>query len=306
MNRRIIIITVIAIIAVFSLIRIAGCGKKKEAPNNELMRQSERVFNEAVTLSKKTPDKAIEAFENIVNKFSESVEAQKALEKIAEFYNKNNEVLLEKETLQKLIDVYPQGDFTVDAQARVGEINIKMLFSQAQTKSSIIYEVKSGDSLYKIAKKYKTNVELIMKVNGLKNSLIRPGMKLKLVTSVFKILISKSDFTLKLIADDEVIKVYSIGIGKENSTPVGQFKIINRIIDPVWYKTGAIVPAGSAENILGTRWLGISEPGYGIHGTVDKQLITKQKTQGCVRMMNKDVEELFDIVPVNIEVIIND
>jgi len=285
---------------------MAGSAKKKELSKNEPIQQSELVFNEAVTLSKKSPDKAIEAFENIVNEFPESIEAQKALVKIAEFYNKNGELLLEKETLQRLINAYPEGDFTADAQDRVGEINIKMLFSKAQTKNSIIYEVQPGDSLYKIAKKYKTNVELIMKVNGLKNSLIRPGMKLKIVTSVFKIVVSKSDLNLKLIADDEVLKVYPIGIGKDNSTPVGQFKIVNRIVDPVWYKTGAIVPAGSAENILGTRWLGISEPGYGIHGTVDKQPIQKQKTQGCVRMRNKDVEELFNIVPVNTEVIIND
>ncbi|MCG2711220.1 MAG: L,D-transpeptidase family protein [Candidatus Omnitrophica bacterium] len=305
MNRRI-IITVLAVIAIVTLIRLSGCGKKKEAPKNEPVQKTELVLNEAVTLSKKSPEKAIEAFENIVSEFPESVQAQKALVKIAEFYNKNDELLLEKESLQKLINTYPQGDFTSDAVARVGEINIKILFSKAQTKNSIIYEVKPGDSLYKIAKQYNTNVEFIMKVNSLKNSLIRPGMKVKIITSVFKILVSKSELVLKLSADDEVIKVYPIGIGKDNSTPVGQFRIVNRIVDPVWYKTGAIVPAGSAENILGPRWLGISEPGYGIHGTVDKQPIQQQKTQGCVRMMNKDVEELFDIVPVNTEVIINE
>ncbi|MCK4994462.1 MAG: L,D-transpeptidase family protein [Candidatus Omnitrophica bacterium] len=305
MNRRI-IITVVAIIAVFAIIRIVGCGKKDEAPKKDRVQQSELVFEEALTLTKKNLEQGIEAFENIINTFPQSVEAQQALVKIAEFYNKNDEILLEKEALQKLIDSYPDSDFTSDAQARVGEINVKMLFSKAQTKNSIIYEVKAGDSLYKIAKTYKTTVELIMKVNGLKNSLIRPGMKLKIVTSVFKIIVNKTDLDLKLIADDEVIKVYQIGTGRDNSTPVGQFKIVNRIVDPVWYKTGAIVPAGSVDNILGTRWLGISEPGYGIHGTVDKQPIQKQKTQGCVRMMNNDVEELFSIVPVNTEVIIND
>ncbi len=305
MNRRI-IITVVAIIVVFAIIRIVGCGKKDEAPKKDRVQQSELVFEEALTLTKKNLEQGIEAFENIINTFPQSVEAQQALVKIAEFYNKNDEILLEKEALQKLIDSYPDSDFTSDAQARVGEINVKMLFSKAQTKNSIIYEVKAGDSLYKIAKTYKTTVELIMKVNGLKNSLIRPGMKLKIVTSVFKIIVNKTDLDLKLIADDEVIKVYQIGTGRDNSTPVGQFKIVNRIVDPVWYKTGAIVPAGSVDNILGTRWLGISEPGYGIHGTVDKQPIQKQKTQGCVRMMNNDVEELFSIVPVNTEVIIND
>ena len=263
MNRRTITIIIIAVFAIFVLMRVVTSGgKKKESFEKESVAQSEIFFEQVLNLSKKSPDQGIAAFEDIVNKFPESLEAQKALVKVAEFYNKNDEVLMEIEILQKLIASYPKGEFTSAALMRVGEINIKMLFSKAQTKNSMVYEVKPGDSLYKISKKFKTNVELIMKVNGLKNSLIRPGMKLKIITSVFKIIVNKSDLKLRLLADNDVIKVYSIGIGRDNSTPVGQFKIVNRIIKPVWYKTGAIVPAGSSENILGTRWLGISEPGY--------------------------------------------
>jgi len=72
--------------------------------------------------------------------------------------------------------------------------------------------------------------------------------------------------------------------------------------DPVWYKEGAIVPAESPENILGSRWLGLSEKGYGIHGTVDPDSVGQQATQGCVRMLNADVEELYAIIPVGTQV----
>ncbi|MBU4305488.1 MAG: L,D-transpeptidase family protein, partial [Candidatus Omnitrophica bacterium] len=203
---------------------------------------------------------------------------------------------------------YPQGSLLRAAQEKLWDANIAMLFSRTVTDDSYVYEVQPGDTLYKIAKKYNTNVDLLMKSNGLEQSLIKPGMRLKIIKSVFSIEVSKSQNKLILKADGNVVKEYPIGIGDNNSTPVGQFKITSRIVSPVWYKTGAIVPvpAGSAENILGSRWMGLSEPGYGIHGTTDTKEITKQRTQGCVRMWNKEVEELFVIVPVGTEVIIND
>ena len=74
----------------------------------------------------------------------------------------------------------------------------------------------------------------------------------------------------------------------------------------MWYKTGAIVPAGSPENILGSRWLGISEPGYGIHGTTEPETIGTYQTKGCIRMRNADVEELFVIIPTGADVVIVD
>jgi lipoprotein-anchoring transpeptidase ErfK/SrfK len=52
--------------------------------------------------------------------------------------------------------------------------------------------------------------------------------------------------------------------------------------------------------------MGISHPGYGIHGSTDPSSIGKQATAGCVRMHNRDVEELYAIVPVGTEVVIED
>ena len=87
---------------------------------------------------------------------------------------------------------------------------------------------------------------------------------------------------------------------------MGTFKIITRIPNPVWYTQGAVVPTDSPENVLGSRWMGIDKKGYGIHGTIDPEAIGKQATAGCVRMTNRDAEELFDIVPVGTEVTIVD
>ena len=67
-----------------------------------------------------------------------------------------------------------------------------------------------------------------------------------------------------------------------------------------------VIPADSPDNILGSRWMGFDLPGYGIHGTTEPESIGKSCTQGCVRMLNSEVEELYDIVPVGTEVTILD
>jgi len=211
-----------------------------------------------------------------------------------------------KEAYQKLIRDYPQGKNVQASENMIWDLNIKTLFSPAPTPDSKVYEVQPQDTLGKIAKNSGTTVELIMKANNLKSDIIRPGMKLKVSTAKFSILVDKSQNTLTLKSNDEIFKVYQVATGLDNSTPVGTFKIINKIIDPPWYKAGAVVPPGSPKNILGTRWLGWSIPGYGIHGTTEPESIGKQVTAGCVRMVNKDVEELYIIIPIGTEVTVAD
>ena len=73
--------------------------------------------------------------------------------------------------------------------------------------------------------------------------------------------------------------------------------MIQRLPDPTWYGPGRIVPPGKS-NPLGTRWLGLSRKGYGIHGTNAPKSIGKRASHGCIRMRNHDIEELFELVSV--------
>jgi lipoprotein-anchoring transpeptidase ErfK/SrfK len=102
------------------------------------------------------------------------------------------------------------------------------------------------------------------------------------------------------------MKTYTVATGKENSTPTGSFKIVNKLRNPTWFRTGAVIPPNSPENVLGSRWLGLDIKGYGIHGSRDINEIGKQVTMGCVRMRNQEIEEVYDIVPVGTEVTIID
>lgn len=205
---------------------------------------------------------------------------------------------------QKLVNNFPESSDVLNWQKRAEEINIKLLFSPAITPGSVSYQIKPGDTLNKIAREHKTTAELIMKSNNLGDSLIIPGRKVKIWNTPFNILVDKSQNILFLKNGEEIFKTYIVSTGKNNCTPAGTFKIVNKLPNPTWFKAGAVVPAQSPENVLGTRWLGFDLAGYGIHGTTEPKELGKQVTQGCVRLCNSDVEELYSIVPVGTEVII--
>lgn len=205
-----------------------------------------------------------------------------------------------------LLDRFPESPLAARAQEQLGRVNIALLFSPTVTELDTVYQVKPGDTLGRIAGAHGTTVDFLKRANGLKGDVIRPQQKLKVPKGRFTVVVDKSQNQLLLSEDDQFIKTYPVATGKDNSTPVGTFKIVNRIEHPVWYTQGAVVPPESPENILGTRWLGFDKKGYGIHGSVDPGAIGQQVTAGCVRMKNPDVEELFAILPVGTEVTVVD
>lgn len=211
-----------------------------------------------------------------------------------------------KAVYQKLINDYPNSPEVMSWQKKIEEININLLFSPSEPFHSTFYTVKPGDTLAKIAKEFNTTIELIKKSNRLESDLIASGKRLKVSTAKFNIIVYKRQNILILKADDEIIKTYTVATGSNSSTPAGTFKITTKLVNPTWFKSGAVVPPGSPDNVLGTRWLGFDLAGYGIHGTNDPQSLGKQVTEGCVRMANPDVEELYAIVPVGTVVSIMD
>ena len=224
----------------------------------------------------------------------------------AQEYETKNDLLNAKATYQKMISEFPSAAEIMNWQRKTEDLNIRLLFSPISTPKSTLYTIKPGDTLTKIAREFKTTIELIMKSNNLPSDKIIPGKKIKVSVAPFNIYVDKSQNILILKNDDEIIKTYTISTGTDNSTPVGTFKIVNKLVNPTWFKAGAVVPAGSAENVLGTRWLGFDLAGYGIHGTTEPKSLGKQATQGCVRMANAEVEELYAIVPVGTTVSIVD
>jgi len=108
-----------------------------------------------------------------------------------------------------------------------------------------------------------------------------------------KVVVSVPHRKLALLEDGKVKKVFPVAVGAETTpSPTGSFEVKTLVVKPTYYHPGKVIPAGS-DNPLGTRWIGLSTKGYGIHGTNVESSVGKAASHGCIRMRRKDLEELF-------------
>jgi lipoprotein-anchoring transpeptidase ErfK/SrfK len=113
-----------------------------------------------------------------------------------------------------------------------------------------------------------------------------------------QIIISIADRKLALLEDGKVLKTYPIAVGARHTpSPDGDFVIVNHAKDPT-YRHGDKEIAPGSDNPLGSRWMGLSLKGYGIHGTNVQSSVGKAVSHGCFRMRKQDVEELYTLVQV--------
>jgi lipoprotein-anchoring transpeptidase ErfK/SrfK len=116
--------------------------------------------------------------------------------------------------------------------------------------------------------------------------------------TVHFLMVSIPDRKLALFENGKVVRIYPVAVGKTSTpSPAGAFKIMNRVTNPTYYHKGQVITAGKG-NPVGTRWMGLSAKGYGIHGTNQPNSIGKAASTGCIRLSKRDLEELFEIVSV--------
>jgi lipoprotein-anchoring transpeptidase ErfK/SrfK len=112
------------------------------------------------------------------------------------------------------------------------------------------------------------------------------------------VLVSVPDRKLAVLVNGIAVAGFPIAVGADKSpSPTGEFTIVNRVSNPTYYHGGVVVPAGKG-NPVGTRWVGLSQKGYGIHGTNAPKSIGRAASHGCIRLRNRDMEELFGMLRV--------
>ena len=202
---------------------------------------------------------------------------------------------------------------TADILERLDDLSGRLAFSPTtlpRSPKGTIYNVASGDSLWSIAKKHKTTHSMIRRFNGLgEEASIRPGQRLKILSpETVKIIVSTTEHHLTLFYDGRYIRRFNVGLGKNDSTPLGVYKVSDKVDYPDWYYNGERIPYGDKRNILGTRWLGFdmvcAGARIGIHGTRNRDGIGGNESMGCVRLVNDDVELLYDLTPIGATVVI--
>jgi len=204
-----------------------------------------------------------------------------------------------RETLFTLLEESSDSAARLQAQNHLNTIHTELIFNPHPMPEKEEYVVQSGDSLGRIARRFGTTVELLQKSNHITGHIIHPGQRLRVLKEKFSIFVSIEDNTLTVYLNGRFFKRYAVGTGAYDKTPTGQSKVTDRIAQPTWWRPdGSSIPYGDKDNLLGTHWLALDIPRYGIHGTWEPDTIGGYESAGCIRMYNHDVEELFNLIPV--------
>lgn len=186
-------------------------------------------------------------------------------------------------------------DFRPQLQELIDK-NAKAIFFQPQPHYVDPYVIQSGDRLEVIAKKYQLSWEYLAKLNRTEPKRIQIGQKLKVMKGPFGAVVDLQDFALTVHLQGYYVKRYTVGIGKDGSSPLGKFSVLNKVENPPYTgPDGKVVSADDPANPLGERWIDLGDS-YGIHGTIDPKSIGKAESRGCLRMRDREINEVYDFL----------
>ena len=189
-----------------------------------------------------------------------------------------------------------------------------------------VYTIQPTDTLSRIAGRYGLDLRRLLAINGLSTRKpLRAGQQIHLSDRHIPppaqgaaVVVNIPDGLLYRY-DATGITVYPVALGEPSDkdaddpkrwrTPTGSFKVVEKRKDPVWNVPRSIQEEMRREgkevltkvkpgptNPLGSRWIGLSAWGYGIHGTNAPGSIGRFSTHGCIRMRTEHVEQLFDLL----------
>lgn len=202
------------------------------------------------------------------------------------------------------------------AHAQSGQSDIRPIVGQ-----NFVHRVKSGESLFTIARQYHLAVDHLAFANGFPSTAVEIDPGVDLLVPKQRILpanpprdglvLNLPERGLFLFRQGRFQRFIPVSIGDEQGspTPTGQYHVIERIANPTWYppawakEKGPVGPGPN--NPLGAHWIGLSLPRTGIHGTNQPLNIGNSVTHGCIRAYPEAVAQLFGEVqvgwPVRIE-----
>ncbi|MFC1705387.1 L,D-transpeptidase family protein [Planctomycetota bacterium] len=158
------------------------------------------------------------------------------------------------------------------------------------------HEVTLGDTLTKLARTRGVSVELLMLANGLRSDVIRFGQVVLIPRGPYRALIEKDRFRLSIFCGDLLVVRYGVGLGRDDRTPVGLFRVLSRVKNPEWTSPeGVYFASGDPGNPIGCHWVGIGG-GYGIHGTSEPDSIGRAVSNGCIRLRNEHAAEVHALL----------
>lgn len=169
------------------------------------------------------------------------------------------------------------------------------------------YTVKTGDSLARIARRYRISEDFLTSINKLPNkNIVRLGSSMKVVDGPFSVAVVKKDHLMHVYLQDVYLKSFRVALGTGGGTPTGLWKIANHLENPGWTdpRTGHRWHPDDPANPIGEFWIGlqgiegecVGQDGFGIHGTIEENTIGQDVSLGCVRLAADDIAFAYKLL----------
>ena len=203
----------------------------------------------------------------------------------------------------------------VDKAYRQHRIRVdRWLCNPANVAGARSYTVKSGDRLGDIARTFRREGLMVEPgtlavLNRIHNpNALQIGQRLKVPMAPVAAVLEKRSYALMVFVGESLMRLYWVGHGTNDRTPVTEFAVVAKQAQPQWTAPdGNVYPYGHPKNILGEYFIKFQHPqyaGFGAHGTPMPETICTMSSMGCIRMFDSDIAELFKILPRGAKVLV--
>ena len=213
--------------------------------------------------------------------------------------DKGGDPLAARGAFESFIERNPQSSKIEEAKNRLGELNTQLFFSPQPSPEKQVYNVRPGDVLTKVARITKTTPELLMRVNGLKGTMLRIGQQIFYTPAEFSLVISRKTKKVTALNRGKFFKHYAIrslptpsGSKKAPSPPPKlQGKVLEKI---AWGASGGRVIFTDKEFENAVHWISPSISGHTIYAEPDagSGITANKPPTGGIAVSAPDAAEL--------------
>ena len=249
----------------------------------------------------RTDKERLEILERLARAHPLRPEATEARDTLLKAYRAANDQYGIRNTLSAMLWKGLPDAREAELKREIATLNEALIFSARASPDGEMYVIKPGDALDRISPKHQVTSAFLQRLNRIRDpKKIRFGDTMKVINGPFDVLVELGKYRLTVFLRGHFVREYRIGIGKDEATPAGTFEVKDKLTNPTWYgPEGEVIAADDPKNPLGERWIGIAGTagrGYGIHGTIEPESVGTACSRGCIRMIEKDVEEVYDFV----------
>lgn len=205
---------------------------------------------------------------------------------------------------------YGAPDLTQEEHERVVTLLSQLAGTVVYSREHLLappHTVVQGETLEQIAAACNVPWQLLAKINGIQGpGPLPPGQQLKVLNGPFHAYIDLEDRQLVLFLDGKYYAGrFPVAFGKEDEPQPGTPLLVkNKLEHPTYFGPGGVTYGpDDPQNPLGTRKIEL-DGRLSIHGTNDPASLDRDDPRGCIRLSPRDAEDVFDILTVGSQVVI--